>query len=182
VEIGPETRRWAGRIAEALGLLRDSPAAGDLWTLAVKTPVVVSDLWAGPGASALWRRVYLSRRTMDLQTEDLAALLAHELVHVRQGIWFYSSIEAEREAYLVQTRVLLGLLGHRVPPPEAEIAAAQADLQALQTNSRARAWIVARGPSYRWFPERQPRIWQVTQWWPQVREAVLRSWRKRRNS
>jgi hypothetical protein len=164
-------------IARALATLSTVSAAEGLADLALHTRIVVSPLWAGVGGSAIFRRVNLPPRALDLPIWQLASLLAHELVHVRQGIRFFGSIDTEREAFLVQRRVELELLGRQNPLPLDEIWHRQNDLKVLERSfESAKAWIVSQGPSYARFPDEQPRWWQVSRWWPQVAYALRTAW------
>jgi hypothetical protein len=181
-----DTTKSAGTAApratvdDALELLRDLKSAAELYELGRRTRVVVSGLWAGPGGSALWRRVNLPLGSLDWPAERLAALLAHELVHVRQGITLFGSVDTEREAFIVQCRVELELLNRRRPVPRNEVRRREADLRTLERNPEsAKAWILARGPYYGQFPDARPRWWQVRKWWPQVRYALKTAWGNR---
>jgi hypothetical protein len=165
---------------QALEVLRDLESAPGLYELGRRTRVVVSRLWSGAGGSALWRRVNLPPGALSWPVERLAVLLAHELVHVRQGIVLFGSIDSEREAYIVQSRVELELLSRRKPYPLNEVRRREADLKTLERSAEAaKLWIVARGAYYRQFPDTQPRWWQVRQWWPQVGFAVKSAWANR---
>ena len=168
------------RIDEALNVLGGVQAASGLHELGRHTRVVVSRLWAGAGGSALWRRVNLPPSALEWPPERLAPLLAHELVHVRQGITLFGSIDSEREAYIVQCQVELELLMRQRPVPRNEVRRREADLRTLERSlESAKAWILARGPYYGQFPDTRPRWWQVRRWWPQVRYALGMAWRNR---
>jgi hypothetical protein len=168
------------RIEQALDVLRDTQSAGELYELGRRTRVVVSRLWAGAGGSALWRRVNLPPGALEWPAERLAALLAHELVHVRQGITLLGSIDTEREAYIMQCRVELELLNRRRPVPRNEVRRQESDLRTLERSPEsAKKWILARGPYYGQFPDARPPWWQVRKWWPQVRYALKTAWGNR---
>ncbi len=168
------------RIDRAFEVLRDLPSAKGLFELGQHTRVVVSRLWAGAGGSALWRRVNLPPWSLEWPAERLAPLLAHELVHVRQGITLFGSIDSEREAYVTQCRVELDLLLRQRPVPRNEVRRREADLRNLEKSPEtAKAWILTRGPYYSQFPDRQPRWWQVRRWWPQARYALKMVWESR---
>jgi hypothetical protein len=110
---------------------------------------------------------------------QLAGLLAHELVHVRQGIRFFGDLQSEREAFATQRRVELALLAVRCPGAEADRERLSADLAALEAGwESARDWILRQSPVYATFPEAPPRPWQVWRWWPQVRFAARAAWRR----
>ena len=169
------------RIEQALEVLRDVPSAEGLCELGQQTRVVVSRLWAGRRGSALWRRVNLPAWAVEWPPERLAPLLAHELVHVRQGITLFGSMDSEREAYIMQCRVEMDLLLRQRPVPRNEVRRREADLRNLEKSPEAaKAWIVARGPYYSQFPDTRPRWWQVRRWWPQVRYALTTAWSNRR--
>ncbi len=168
-------------IDQSLEVLRDVPSAEGLCELGKHTKVVVSRLWAGAGGSALWRRVNLPPWALEWSPERLAPLLAHELVHVRQGITLFGSMDSEREAYIMQCRVEMDLLLRQRPVPRNEIRRREADLRTLERSPEsARKWIVARGPYYGQFPDTRPHWWQVGKWWPQVRYALKTAWGNRR--
>lgn len=161
------------RVGQALGLLKGLRAAKGIEELGGRTRIVVSPLWAGAGGSAVFNRVNLPNWALDAPRWHLAAILAHELVHVRQGIRFFGSIDTEREAFVVQRKVEIELLKRERPQPAADIARRQEDIRVLESGfAEARAWIIRQGPMYTWFPDRQPRWWQVTRWWPQVWQAL----------
>lgn len=167
------------RVGQALELLKSLQAAKGLHELGVKSSVVVSDLWAGPGGSAVLGRVNLSVAALRLPDWQLAALLAHELVHVRQGIRFFGDLRSEREAYVMQRRVELALLAGQGPDAESDRQQRLADLAALEGSwESARDWIRRQSPVYASFPDAPPRPWQVWRWWPQVRFAALAAWRR----
>ncbi|MDP3047371.1 MAG: hypothetical protein Q8O07_07830 [Chloroflexota bacterium] len=106
--------------------------------------------------------------------------MAHELVHVRQGITLFGSIDSEREAYVVQCQVELELLMRQRPVPRNEVRRREADLRTLERSPEsAKAWILARGPYYGQFPDTRPRWWQLRRWWPQVRFALKTTWGNR---
>jgi hypothetical protein len=168
------------RVDEALRVLDGIQAANGLGELSRHTHVVVSRLWAGAGGSALWRRVNLRPEAVEWPPERLASLLAHELVHVRQGVLLFGSIDSEREAFIVQCRVDLELLGRQRPVPLNEVRRREADLRALERSPEsAKKWILARGPYYSQFPDTQPHWWQVRRWWPQVGYALRTAWGNR---
>jgi hypothetical protein len=168
------------RIQEALNILRGAKSAEGLYELGQNTRLVVSRLWAGAGGSALLRRVNLPPPALEWPPERLASLLAHELVHVRQGVTIFGSIDSEREAYIVQCRVELELLMRRRPVPRNEVRRREADLRTLERSPEsAKKWILARGPYYGQFPDTRPHWWQVRKWWPQVRYALRTEWGKR---
>ncbi|MEX1272047.1 MAG: DUF4157 domain-containing protein, partial [Acidimicrobiia bacterium] len=78
------------RIGPLLGGARSSAAAlvglGDLHRVQVlRAPRALQFLWRGPVAAMTVRdRVYVDPRLFDAETDELATLLLHELVHVRQ--------------------------------------------------------------------------------------------------
>ena len=161
------------RIEQALGALTGARAAKGIVELGSRTSIVVSPLWAGAGGSAVFNRVNLPRWAMDAPRWQLAALVAHELVHVRQGIRFFGSIDTEREAYIVQRKVEIELLKRQKPQPENEILCRQDDIRVLESGfGPAREWICKQGPLYARFPDELPKWWQVTRWWPQVGHAI----------
>jgi hypothetical protein len=169
------------RIDQALDVLRDMPSAGELYELGRRTRVVVSRTWAGAGGSALLRRVNLPPSALEWSTERLASLLAHELVHVRQGITLFGSLDTEREAFIVQCKVELELMSRGRPAPHNEIKRREADLRTLERSPEsAKKWILAKGPYYDKFPDTRPHWWQVRLWWPQVRYALTTAWSNRR--
>lgn len=168
------------RIGEALKVLGGLQSADGLSELGHRTGVVVSRFWAGAGGSALLRRVNLPPGALDWPLDRLAAILAHELVHVRQGITIFGSIDTEREAYIVQCRVEMELLLRQSPVPRNEIRRREADLKTLERSPEAaKKWILARGPYYGQFPDTQPHWWQVRKWWPQARFALKTAWGNR---
>jgi hypothetical protein len=167
-------------VGDALGLLNGLQSATGLFELGKKTRVVVSRVWAGAGGSALWRRVNLPPGALEWPVDRLAAILAHELVHVRQGIMLLGSMDTEREAYIVQCRVEMELLLRQQPVPRNGVRRREADLKALERSPEsAKKWILAKGPYYAQFPDAQPQWWQVRRWWPQVRYALKTTWGNR---
>ncbi len=166
----------------ALALLKGLTPAKGLYELGRRTTVAVSALLAGPGGSAVLGRVNLAPAVLGLPDWQLAGMLAHELVHVRQGIRFFGDLQSECEAFATQRRVELAILAERGSEVEAERQRLTADLAALESGSdSARAWVLRQSAVYATFPDVPPRPWQVRRWWPQVRFAVGaalgRSWR-----
>jgi hypothetical protein len=171
-----ETTKTQGKIEDALETLAGLDSAGDLYVLARQTSIDISKLWAGKGGSALFRRVWLPPWVRDdaCSIYELTWRVAHELMHVQQGIFVFGSLESEREAYITQCRVQLEMLQRQIPAPRDEIVAVGADLRTLESSfAAAKVWILKEGPYYAYFPDAQPRFWQVTEWWPQVWHALM---------
>lgn len=163
-------------LPEALDILKGLQAAPGLYDLAQSTQIVVSKLWAGAGGSALLGRVNLPPWATECPVPQLACLLAHELTHVRQGIFFFGSMDTEREAFITQWRAEIELLKQQKPLPKAEIARKEAELEKLESSfESARAFIVSLAPYYATFPDRQPKWWEVDKWWPQAAYAIQMS-------
>lgn len=160
--------RFPEAVQTALNKLEQNPLGRQIaeWQRQVRVPILFNNLLGGPGGTAWFGRFIAFPESMKQYLEP--DRLAHELVHCQQGFYIFGSLEHEREAYLVQYRILL----ENETDPGRRQYFQEVLAKLARGGQEAYDWIRTQGPYYQTFPIDNPRLWQVSRWWPQVRYAL----------
>lgn len=160
--------RFPQAVVDALAVL-DQTALGHAWAeylRASQIQVVFNDALGGPGGT-VWLGGWVFFPTSMRYTLEPDRLV-HELVHTTQGPYLFGTLENERGAYLVQYRYL----AEATDRPDHRDWYMSIVNKLMRPTDEAYDFIRQQGPYYRSFPAEHPGLWQVRQWWPEVRYAL----------
>lgn len=155
-------------VQTALHSLEQTPVGRQIaeWERQRQVPILFSNLLGGPGGAAWFGHFVAFPAYMQHSLEP--DRLAHELVHCQQGWYIFGCLAHEREAYLVQYRILLE---NETDPGRRQYFQGVLD-KLSRGGDAAYEWIKTQGPYYKTFPVENPRLWEVRKWWPQVAYAL----------
>jgi hypothetical protein len=123
----------------------------------------------------LFKPDFLTRDPMDPANWDIAATVAHEIVHLGQDMWEKMSIQGEAKAYQMQGKIIDALnrnrpegfdpLGKSRYTQEVEDLDLTAIGSVMEAHRRFRG---IEGNSYNWQPVFPADQWWFEKWWLQV--------------